>query len=165
MKFIPRTKKSSFTERIWHHVHKRFTTLSALQSKLQESFPEHVGEVLDCEIDFFEKRNNKKCWIKNVDDMYANHCPSDSLKLWCIEQDKPIDEGVRPRKPTQDKRLGKESRKDLESPVQELSDKQGKNYTEAQLRVWVRLIINGLHKDMDNPPNIPIISGEEEKKS
>ena len=124
-------------------------------------------EVFDCEIGFFEKRNNKKRWIKNVDDlnnMYANHCPSDSLKLWCAEQDKPVDKETRTRKATQEKRLDKESRKDLESTLQELSDMHGKKYTEAQLRVWARLVVNGLHKDMDSPPNIPIISGEPVKK-
>ena len=71
---------------------------------------------------------------------------------------------MRTRKATQEKRLDKESRKDLESTVQELSDMHGEKYTEAQLRVWARLVVNGLHKDMDSPPNIPIISGEPVKK-
>ena len=44
--------------------------------------------------------------------------------------------------------------------MEELVDKHGDNYTEAQLRVWGRLIVNGLHSNTDTPPNIPIITGE-----
>jgi len=48
----------------------------------------------------------------------------------------------------------------FESIVQELVDEHGDNYTEAQLRVWARLIVNGLHSSANTPPNIPIITGE-----
>jgi len=48
----------------------------------------------------------------------------------------------------------------FESIVQEVVDEHGDNYTEAQLRVWARLIVNRLHSSTNTPQNIPIITGE-----
>ena len=172
MKIIPPSKKCSYIERIWHHVNERFTSPSTLRGKLTESFSEQVPDTCNYQVGYFEKRHNKKYWIEGADDlncMYASHESHDTIKLWCDgreEQNKStshIEKGGK-KKTICDKGACRECSSKFDSTVQELVDKHGENYTEAQLRVWARLIVNGIHKDTDNPPDIPIITGEPAKK-
>ena len=178
VKIIPPSKKSNYIERIWHQVNERFTSPFILRAKLKESFSEQVPDACDYQVGYFEKRHNRKHWIEDADDlnyMYASYEAYDTIKLWCDgreEQSKSTSGKSHPEKqgenmPVNAKSKGKEGDKKqdkFESAVQELLDKHGDKYTEAQLRVWARLIVNGLHLDTDKPPDIPIITGEPTKK-
>jgi len=163
VKIIPPSKKSNYTERIWHHINEIYIS-SETRAKLKQSFSEQVPDTSDYHVGYFEKRHNRKHWNDNSDDMYSSYQCSDTIKLWCDRYEE------KSGRHTQ-KESGKEKTVDttkeddkkhdkFESIVQELVDEHGDNYTEAQLRVWARLIVNGLHSSTSTPPNIPIITGE-----
>lgn len=38
-----------------------------------------------------------------------------------------------------------------------LHERHGENYSDSQLRLWARMYVNGFHKDLDIPPNVPAI--------
>lgn len=49
--------------------------------------------------------------------------------------------------------------KDINKLSLELKEKHGDKYNEQQLRLKAYMIVNNQHDDMEEPPNIPIITG------
>jgi len=41
----------------------------------------------------------------------------------------------------------------------DLGARHGDKYDDNQLKLWARMMVNKQHDDMDNPPNIPLITG------
>ena len=60
------------------------------------------------------------------------------------------------------KRAKKEQ--DIEEAFKVLYEKHCEEYSAPQLRLWARMYGNGLHDDLDNPPNVPAITGQPIKK-
>ena len=54
------------------------------------------------------------------------------------------------------KRQDKEEK--VESAFTELCKKHNEKYTTPQLKLWARMIVNGLHENYDCPPNVPMIT-------
>ena len=44
---------------------------------------------------------------------------------------------------------------DIEEAFKVLQEKHSEEYSAPQLRLWARMYGNGLHDDLDNPPNVP----------
>ena len=40
-----------------------------------------------------------------------------------------------------------------------------KKYADPQLKLWAKLILSGMHDSYDNPPNIPLITDGNTKKT
>ena len=137
-----------------------------MRAKLKQSFFEQVPDTSDYQVGYFEKCHNRKHWIEDSDDlhcMYSSYQCSDTIKLWCDGHEEKSGGHTQKesgRKKTIDTTKEDDKKHKFESIVQELVDEHGDNYTEAQLRVWARLIVNGLYSSTSTPPNIPIITGE-----
>ena len=128
-----------------------------MRAKLKQSFSEQVPDTSVYQVGYFEKRHNKKHWIEDSDDldcMYSSYQCSDTIKLWCDGREEKS--GGHTQKESGKKKTVDTTKEDdkkhdkFESTVEELVDKHGDSYTEAQLRVWARLIVNGLHSNTDN---------------
>lgn len=60
------------------------------------------------------------------------------------------------------KRAKKEQ--DIKEAFKVLQDKHSEEYSSPQLCIWARMYGNGLHDDLDDPPNVTAITGQPIKK-
>ena len=180
VKFISPTKKSKYITRVWHGVGNVFESLIQLQEKLIEDFPDKLPSSPTFEVGYIEKRNNAKRWIENTADltaMYHIFQPGSTVTIWCESKDDSTSTNIttttvsarRKRKVNSEKDTGDSSSKrtslsheeDVDEFMEKLRDKhleEGK-YTEPQLRLWARMLARGHHQSLDDPPNIPLITG------
>ena len=49
---------------------------------------------------------------------------------------------------------------EIESTYESLYKKHSENFSGPQLRLWARMYVNGFHKNLDTPPNVPAITGQ-----
>lgn len=180
VKFISPTKKSKYITRVWHGVGNVFESLIQLQEKLMEDFPDKLPSSPTFEVGYIEKRNNAKRWIEGTADltaMYHIFQPGSTVTIWCESKDDSTSTDVtnttaiagRKHKITSEKDTGGSSSKrtslsheeDVDEFMEKLRDKhleEGK-YTEPQLRLWARMLARGHHQSLEDPPNIPLITG------
>ena len=162
VRIIPPAKKDTKTFE-WHGVTEVFTSPSVLKQKLIDSFQNKIpGDSEALQVGYIAKRGNGKRWIEEQADltsMYMQFEHSNTITLFC--------EGHSESIPKQDKATTSRKRKsnyeDHEEEVKkiaiELEEKHGDKYNERQLRLWARMIFNKQHEDLEEPPNIPIITG------
>ena len=48
---------------------------------------------------------------------------------------------------------------EVDKVFHELHSKHADGYTGPQYRIWSRMIVNKIHESLEEPPNIPIITG------
>ena len=83
----------------------------------------------------------------------------DTINLWRVEvehskkRDHSDDSSGEPR----NKRSKKE--KDIEDALKNLQEKHSEQYSDPQLRLWARMYVNGIHADLETPPDVPAITG------
>ena len=53
---------------------------------------------------------------------------------------------------------GKGMKREINDVFDELKEKQ-KDYDVPKLRLWARMIVNGIHESTEEPPNVPLITG------
>ena len=171
MKVINPNKKSDFVVLTWHKQHKRFESPKQLKLALIESFPDHVPSHLEFQIGYFEGRSShSKRWIisiNDVDAMYEVYMDGDDITLWCDGKNKPPRKRKKDQSDSEDVPLSKREAKEEEQHkiFNELKEKHGnKSFSDPQLRLWAKLIQSGMHSDYENPPNIPLITGQTKTK-
>ena len=142
--------------------HGKFTSVIDLRVKLIEEF----GDLMPSNISFlvgYFGQHNKKLSLSTTEDlgsMYASY--SSPLKkvinLWCEsrERDEELDL-PKSKRQKMSKREEKESK--VDEIVQELKENSDKGFSQAQYRLWARMIITGAHSSKDTPPQIPMFSG------
>ena len=57
-----------------------------------------------------------------------------------------------------------EKEQEVDDIFQDLKERHDSDYSGPQLRLWARMISNGLHEDLDNPPRVPMITGTTPKR-
>ena len=172
VQIINPAKRSDYVTRTWHGVHETFDSPAAIRQKLKESFSDKVPSSTDFAIGYFEKRCNAKRWIEEAADcksMYESYKRGDTITIWCVgtqDYETPELNTSRKRKSTEEpESQTTSSRRDaheneVDRVFQELRSTHKDKFTGPQYRVWSRMIVNKIHDSMDEPPNIPIITGE-----
>jgi len=150
-------------------MHEKLASPEALKEKLLDSFPEHVPETKEFDMGYYEKPGNQKRWIessKDLEVMYGGNC-SDDISLWC---DGRTESGGSTQKrktnsDTGDEPVSKRARKEeeIEETFHTLRKNHGEEFSDPQLRLWARMYVNKLHTDLENPPNVPAITGKPAK--
>ncbi len=172
VRFINPQRKSDYKVRNWHNVHERFTTPRAVREKLTDCFNEHVPETMFFEIGYYEKPGNSKRWIENPEDlkaMYKSYRRNDeTIMLWCDGRNEGSCENVQKRKSSSDSNDGPQNKRskrenEIETAFRTLSAKHSE-FSDLQLRLWARMFVNGLHNDLESPPNVPAITGQPVKR-
>ncbi len=168
VRIINPAKRSDYVTRTWHGVTDVFDSPTAIRQKLKESFPDKLSA--DFQIGYIEKRCNSKRWIEEPADckaMYDSYRKGDKITLWCVSiQDTDSDaqpaKGRKRKKRDEDKQTSKRDvhESEVDKVFHELRSKHGDDYTGPQYRVWSRMIVNKIHDSLEEPPNIPIITGE-----
>ncbi len=167
-------RKSDYRVRVWHNTHEKFTSPEAIKERLRDSFTEYVPDNLEFKIGYLEKPGHSKRWIEIVEDMeamYHSHAVDDTYTLWCDGRKEGSSSGqAQKRKNACDtdaaespnKREKKED--EIETTFRTLREKHSDKFSDPQLRLWARMHANGLHYNLDNPPNVPAITGEPTKR-
>ena len=123
-----------------------------------EKLGDHVPETINFSVGYFEGKQSKKRWLccqEDLESMYRTHKNGDEITLWCEAKTnsykrKKDDDDV----PCTSKTQGKEA--EVDSVFSELKRKHHDNYEVPKLRLWVRMIVGGLHDNTDKPPDIPV---------
>ena len=97
--------------------------------------------------------------------MYQRVPNGGSVTLWCDGRaEKYPEERLGKRKHDSDCAKRQEQEQDVESTFKELQEKHGQKYDNPRLRLWSRMIVSGIHDDLDNPPDVPAFSLSEPKR-
>ena len=177
VQIINPNQKSLFSVRNWHHVNEKFSSPDVLKMKLMETFADQVPDTSSSfSVSYYEKPGNTKRWIESSDDldaMYTTYPHDKSITLWCdgkvasantcgaakshtkrtnsVDEDPPVSKWAK-------------KEQDIEEAFKILQENHSDEYSTPQLRLWARMYGNGLHDDLDKPPNIPAITGQPIKK-
>ena len=136
----------------------------------------HVG--------YLQKPSQAKQWIVSGDDldcMYAKLSGND-VSLWCdmriadstnktarssgkSKRSTSTEDDAPPSKRSTNSSNYTLRENEIEELASEIREKHGDSLTYPQYKLWARLIKNGQHKDMNNPPNHPMITGKDSKTS
>ncbi len=116
------------------------------------------------------KRGEKVVSIRSAEDLMEvwkeSKAQGDKMQLWC-DGLKSGQEQTRKKKikqvnsdddESEDEHLKKKSAREqrddkLKQAVETLNEKHGSNYTPMQYHIWSELHANGMHTDLDKPPN------------
>ena len=147
----------------------------------QTSFKSHIWIF---EVGYLEIKNNGKRWIEDCADltaMYHIFLTGSTVTIWGESKDDSTSTDItttasagRKSKVSSKKDTGDSSSKrtsisheeDVDEFVEKLRKKhlgEGK-YSEPQLRLWARMLARGHHQSLDDPPNIPLITGISNKE-
>ena len=136
--------------------------------KLQESFPHDVPASPDIQVGYLE--DNSKRWIfeeLDLDVMYDSLTPGSKITLWCdgignAHTDGTSEPSTKRRKTTTFVSTASDSSpKTTDNVDQIFKDLKSKHsdMENTKLRLWAKLIEKGRYDDLDNPPQIPLITG------
>ena len=185
VKVINPQNKKDFLWLNLHGVTRRFILPINLKQQLIDSLKDNVPplSIIDSfHVGYLQRPSQAKQWIVSSDDldcMYAK-LSGNEVSLWCdMRVAETVDKtawssGKTKRSASTDadgppsKRSTKSTNYALrEDEIEELAsqirEKHGDSLTYPQYKLWTRLIKNGQHKDMDNPPDHPMITGKYSK--
>ena len=147
-----------------HDFHGRFKDLGHLKATVCSTFKADVP--MPCEIGsigYFEGR--QKQWLcddRDCEVMYQKFKGTSQIALWCERV-----VAKEAQKPSGTKRPATTKRDRHEEEVSDIFEdlrKKHKDMETPKLRLWARMISNGLHKSTDEPPNVPMITGKAAKQ-
>ena len=148
----------SFTGKSTSVKHLRQVLYTELSDELPSSF--NVG--------YFEGRHHTKKWLTTDQDLVAMNAKftGGDVCLWCdATQQTTESTASRNRSPTRKKSSRREDKEqEVDDIFQDLKERHESDYSGPQLRLWARMISNGLHEDLDNPPRVPMITGTTPKR-
>ena len=131
-----------------------------MHSELGDALPVHYS------IGYYEGRHHSKKWLTTDQDLTVMYqkIPCGDLSMWCDPQevsDDVDDIHARDRSPVRPSKCGKREEKDtaMDDIFEDLKSRHGNNYSGPQLRLWARMISNGVYTDKDDPPRVPMITG------
>lgn len=121
---------------------------------------------LTFQIGYLEGRGNQKHWIVQQEDLkktYESFNPEDDIKLWCESKAKEEGRGKRGSENKEEELKSKrEKNEDIETEIHvQLEEKHGNKYSGPAYTLWAKYIRNRRHKSYDEPPSIPLITGEQ----
>ena len=156
VKFIKSKRKSDFIVRTWHDVSEEFQHISSLKMKLMDSFTSELP-LQGFQMGYFEHPNNAKRWLverRDLEEMYAAFPSGGKITLWCEINDAEDDSHQKRRETSRER-----AEREVDEVFKQLKDKH-QEMESAKLRLWAKLIHTGHHDDYDQPPNIPLITGQ-----
>ena len=157
--------KTQFVTKVWHDIHKKFTSAKQLKQNLIATFEDKLPTLSELKCGYLEKRTNAKCWIednKDLEAMYKTFSDKAEITLWCEgpSSEEPMSKHGRKRKADDSGDSGSSKRSaredSIDQIVQTLRKKHGEDYNAPQYRMWARMKHNGQHSSLDEvPPYIP----------
>ena len=174
VKFLGSNRKAVVRE--LYNYHDEFESIDAIQQKLKEEFSEHVAQGSSFSIGYFEGRHQTKRWLislQDVEKMYEKLQGKPEIFLWSDGKDdsKTVTEGDHEDASHNRKRSlettskWQEKEEEVEAMFCELKDKHSGKFSVLQLRLWARMVANGIHDALEEPPQVPMITGITPKRA
>ena len=148
-----------------------FHCINELKRTIVKEFCDNIGDDMKVDVGYFHGRQSAKIWlISNEDLRHMYSVVKNEVWMWVecsIEErssssDDSEDEGS-------SKKKSSTKRQRLEEEVEKIYKKLFAQHGEAgvyagpQLRLWAKMIQNGVHDDYDDPPRVPQITGLKER--
>ena len=148
--------------------------MAELKLKLIDDFQEFVPSTPNFQVGYIEGRSTQQ-WIiarEDLDSMYESAAKEGEITLWCDKKVVPQDQGSRKRKSsdtddcTPASKVTKDEERDQEllQIVDQLESKHADKYSIPQLRLWAKYLQSKRHDSYDEPPNIPLITGNPDSR-
>lgn len=171
MRIIPPHKKSDAKSYEWHNVHDVFQSPTELKTRLMDTFKDKIPDTYNFQVGYHVKKGSGKRWIEQEADlvsMYKHYEGSDTITLFC--DGKTTTPTGRKRKHSATSGIASNenvSANDHEEEVKqtalELSDRHQDRWNMRQYQIWARMFVNNQWDSLDEPPNIPLITGSAKK--
>ena len=165
VRIINTKNKLEFMDLTWHNTSERFVSVTNLKLKLIDCFPECVPSSPTFQVGYLEGRGSQKRWIvcsADLTKMYDAFKDGDEIKLWCEakgkEETRKRTNESREEEPKSKKEKNDEDEADISD---QLKEKHANKYTGPPYTLWAKFIRSGRHKSYDEPPPIPLITGEQ----
>ena len=155
-----------------HDVSHRFKSIRELRFALHHELEDEISDNEDYSLGYFEGRQQKKKWLVSPSDleaMYVTFEGKTKISLWCegkqiaSDHDTSGDEEPHPKRRKKNKSDGSkkinEREDELENVFRQLKEKHQDNFSGPQLRLWARMIVAKTHDNLDEPPKVPMITG------
>ena len=168
VKFINPKRKSDFTVRTWYDTNEKFDTINSLRRKLIAEFAEELSETF--QLGYLEPPSQAKRWLqdqRDLDSMYTIFSKGSRITLWCEKAvcKETVEVEVTGEPPTK-----KKVQTPRDTSEEELNDifcklkEKHPNLETVKLRLWGKLIHSGHHDNYEDPPDIPLLTGNGKKK-
>ena len=169
VRIINPQSKRDYMDLTWHNLNEKFDFVLQLRQKLIESFPEYVPATLSFHTGYLVGRGSQKRWIVRSEDlqkMYECFYDGDEIKLWCDGKCKGYTQGKKRKSEEDISELEPSTKRDSHSEVEKetrtsLEKKHCDKYSGPQYTLWAKFIRMGRHDDYDNPPAIPLMTGQQ----
>lgn len=155
----------------WHKMSDKFDSVEFLRSKVTGAFKEHVSSASSFQVGYFCGKGCQKRWIVSEDDLelYKEAGDEKEIRLWCEGKIKNSEGCGQKRKSDEDDCPVKSRRvkdEDKENSIRtKLEEKHGDSYTIPQYTLCAKFITIGRHDSYDEPPPIPLITGQQKGSS
>ena len=161
------SKRTPRSVRELHSFNGQFTSIKHLRQVLCAELSDDLPSSFN--VGYFEGRHHTKKWLTTDQDLMAMNSKftGGNVCLWCdaAQQTSQVSRESRDRSPPRKKSSKRDDKeKEVEDLFQDLKDRHGNDYSGPQLRLWARMMSNGLHEDLDNPPRVPMITGATPKR-
>ena len=137
-----------------------------MKLKLMEEMDTLIPQSLDFQSGYYSGKQSKKHWLINdadLKDMYHAHDSRQSVFLWCDRADEQISTAKRtktlPSQVPSAKSRKVDTDEELEETVERIRAIHGHKYSYSQYRIWARLVLSGMFKNITVAPPIPAIQG------
>jgi hypothetical protein len=125
--------------------------------KLVEEFGKLVPDNLSFNVGYFEGQQHTKIWLASKEDfntMYLKY-PRGNINLWCDGRGDGEEEGCKKKRKRDVGTRRQEMEDEVDNVSEQLKEKHGEKYDLPMVRLWAKSVCNGVHDDLDNPPDLP----------
>ena len=115
-----------------------------------DTFIDKLPDSFDFQVGYVTKKGSSKRWIEQEADltsMYKQLEGSETVTIFCDGKHK------EPTPPTSD------HEGEIKQVANDLSERHGSKWNHRQYQIWARMHVNNQWDRLDEPPNIPLISG------
>ena len=173
VKFLASNRKAVVRE--LYNYHDKFHSVDAIRQKLKEEFSEHITSGSSFSIGYFEGRHQTKRWLisqQDVEKMYEKLHGKPEIFLWSDAKDESKtvagdheDASHNHKSPLETTSKRQEKEEEVETLFCELRDKHSGKFSVPQLRLWARMVVTGIHDDLEEPPQVPMDNWNHSKES
>ena len=147
-----------------HSYRGRFSSIQEVKAAIKEEFKESVPSDNNFQLGYFLGKSSSKHWLISPEDlpsMYSSLGTKRDVMLWCdgAKHDS-LDVGSKRTSPSNNPPSKRRQIKNkVDETVDKLRERHGTKYTLPQMRLWARMVTANHHESLDDPPDIPAITG------
>ncbi len=159
------TQKKNITRQL-HDFKGNFETVAQMKAQVIRELRDELPKDPTVDVRYFEGRQSSKIRLvsdKDLESMYHKAKNGSEIFLWVQNNENDSDD-PEPEKKKKKPSESSSRRQDKEEVEVIFKSKHDNSYTVPQLKLWARMIHCGTHKDYEDPPRVPMITGTPPKR-